>query len=191
MFDPFDAFDPFDPVPAETRADDEEERPEPEPRPVRRWTSTASRPVQPGSPKSPQPRDPEPTTTPAVSLSDLAAFRAVTLAELRAGAERLRAHGHDASVTDALDEDEPTVTVRFRPDPGPLASASELPSESARFELRLAPDLDGGTQVVAGFARASTDAPFTLLGRTHVEQIDRSWVTRRFIEFAQRVLEIR
>lgn len=239
MFDPFDAFDPIDPVPAPPEARDEERvdgleatdeveaAPETTPapseprataepdrpalRPTRRWTVTASRPVQPAmgngtspsgtartapraseAPDLPPPADAatEPAA-PSVPLADLAAFRAATLSELRAAVERLRAHGHEASVRDALDADQPSVTVRFKPTTGPLTPASESPEDAARFELRLAADLDGGTQVVAGYTRAVMDAPFTLLGRTHVDRIDRGWVARRFVEFVQKVLEIR
>ena len=199
MFDPFDPFDPAEPAPrtesapdtaleggAGTDAPSGSGPDQPSQRPARRWTTTASRRVQPDSSAPSSTAEAEAAST--VPLADLASFRASTLSVLRASIERLRAFGHVASLVDGLDDARPTVAVHFGPDRGPLATWSEDAPEPARFELRVAYDLDGGTQVVAGYTPGRVGAPFTLLGRTHVDQMDRTWVSRRFLEFVQRVL---
>jgi hypothetical protein len=123
-----------------------------------------------------------------LAASDLAAFRAAAVPELEAAVERLLARGHHASLADHLTHQEPSVLVRFLPNQGPLTAFGSTARESARFELRLAADLDGGAQVVAGFSHGTPDAPFTLLSRTRLSAVRSDWVRHRFVDFVQRVL---
>lgn len=135
--------------------------------------------------------DSGPVSPERIPDADLAAFRAVALPELTAAVERLSARGHLAALTDDLGEAEPTLIVRFRPNQGPLAAFGSTAREPARFELRLAADLDGETQVVAGYDQGGTpDAPFTLLSRTRLANVRADWVAKRFVEFVQRVLRL-
>lgn len=132
-----------------------------------------------------------PVSPERIPSADLAAFRAVALPELTAAVERLSARGHLASLADDLGEADPTLVVRFRPNQGPLAAFGSTAREPARFELRLAADLDGETQVVAGYDQGGTpDAPFTLLSRTRLATVRADWVAKRFVEFVQRVLRL-
>lgn len=125
-----------------------------------------------------------------VSADDLAAFRAAALPELQSAVERLSARGHLASLADDLGQREPAVVVRFRPNQGPLAAFGSTAREPARFELRLAADLDGETQVVAGYTLGTPDAPFTLLSRTRLSAVQRHWVAERFVDFVRRALTL-
>ena len=135
--------------------------------------------------------DSGPVSPERIPDADLAAFRAVALPELTAAVERLSARGHLASLADDLDREERMVAVLFRPDQGPLAAFGSSAREPARFALRLAADLDGETQVVAGYDQGGTpDAPFTLLSRTRLATVRADWVAKRFVEFVQRVLRM-
>lgn len=131
------------------------------------------------------------TSSPAlVPADDLAAFRAAALPELESAVERLSARGHLASLADDLGQREPAVVVRFRPNQGPLAAFGSTAREPARFELRLAVDLDGETQVVAGYTLGAPDAPFTLLSRARISAVRADWVAQRFLDFVRRVLTL-
>ncbi|MDZ7781345.1 MAG: hypothetical protein U5R14_15630 [Gemmatimonadota bacterium] len=106
--------------------------------------------------------------------------------------------GHDVSLDDRLDDDQPALIVRFQPDRGPLAGLAPSGSERSGFEIRLgfergpADPLDGtggpGAQVIALEATGASLDRFTVLGQTPVEELTPSWVARRFVEFLERVL---
>ncbi len=168
-------------------------------RPERRWGAYPRRAPQPGSVGMHPRRDertesetfrPGPDRSPsqrALSPEDVATLRAVTLPALRSAAERLRARGHDTVLVEALDADEPTVTVLLRPDPGPLAAPGTASGNPARFELRLEPG-DSGPQVLTRVSTPEADGSTIQLESAPLAEVDATWVGRPFIEFVQRSL---
>ena len=210
-FDPFGAFDPIDPVPAAEPAPgaDADDPPDPDRRSTRRWTKTASRRVQPSTASSRPVTEQQPPsrsdasgspplhggTGPshargAACFADLDAFGASALSDLHAAVAHLRAHGHVAGLTNRLHEDPSTIAVHFRPHRGALAAPSEEASEPARFEVRVTSIAGDDARIVVGYAPGSVGAPFTFMAQGYVDQLDRTWVARRFNEFVQGVLEL-
>ena len=210
-FDPFGAFDPIDPVPAAKPAPraDAGDPPDPERRSNRRWTKTASRRVQPSAASSrpvtehPTPSRSDASASPPIHVSigpsdarraacfaDLDVFGASALSDLNAAVAHLRAHGHVAGVTNRLHEDPGTIAVHFRPHRGALAAPAEEASEPGRFEVRVTSIAGDDARVVVGYTPGSVGAPFTFMAQGYVDQLDRTWVARRFNEFVQRVLEL-
>jgi hypothetical protein len=210
MFDPFDAFDPIDPGPSPDppRRVEAGEPSGPTQRSTRRWVNATNRRVQPTPAISrPAPEHPAPSRSDAAAQpaqiddtgpshdggakrhTDLDSIRSSALSDFRAAVERLLAHGHVAALTDEMDTAQLIVTVYFTPSPGPLVHSSLRASDPARFELRVTASPGGDAQAVVGYATGPGGAPFTFMGRRYVDQMDRTWVARRFNEFVQRVLE--
>jgi hypothetical protein len=210
MTDPFDVFDPFAPQGAaeepESRAPAEEPEPRaaaeerepragagsladstptPEPKGPRRW-SAALTPPSPTFPVGHSHRA-ETTRPPSIQRDS---FRSLALPALRAVAARLADRGHEVSIQDDFAADEPVVLVRFRPDAGPLGSFAAGTEDPARFELRLATQRDGSSEVVAGYVPATAGVPFAFLGRIPVGAVDARWISRRFVEFVERTLRV-
>jgi len=207
MSDPFEIFDSFDgfggaeaPGPPESGGAPDADGGDERVRPVRRWTSRSASHPAPRTPAAPAaapnapvadapvadapaPRVAPPATDPIDS--DLPAFRALVLPELRAAVRHLVARGHHADLVEGSADDEPGVVVRFRVDPGPFAVRATV---AARFEVRLGTDLGGHTQVVAGLTGAALGASFMLLERTPFRAVDHEWIRRQFVEFVQRSL---
>lgn len=167
-------------------------------RPERRWVAYPHRAPQKGSVGVRTRRDerteteasvagPERPTPPRfVSPEDVATLRTVTVPALRAAAERLRARGHDTVLMEALDADEPTVTVLLKPDPGPLASAAAA-GHPARFDIRVQLG-ESGPQVLTTMSASQADGSAIPLDEAPLAEVDATWVGHRFIEFVQRSL---